>query len=114
MTDLPRRRVSLSGLLRYLAGSLVSLGLTLGPMLLMRVPLEPLTDPVEEDGPDDDEPAAAASAYRPAAALTAVEHAAWVRLIRDLGPPATSAPSGPAHGQAAPRNAGFSSDEESI
>jgi len=96
MTDLPRRRAGLSRLLRHLVGGLISLGLCLVPLLLTWVVLEPAAVPIGDDRPDDDEPAATAHAVQPAAPLTAAEHAAWVRLIRDLGPPSTSTPPDPA------------------
>jgi hypothetical protein len=115
MTDLPRRRASLAiRLLRYLLDGLVSLGLGLGPMCLAPVVPEPAADPMGEGGPGGDESAAAERAYQPSAVLTAAEHAAWVRLIRDLGSPASSVPSDPADRQAAPRRARFSTDEECI
>jgi len=48
MTGPPRRRASLARRLRYLAGSLISLGLCRGPLLLTWVALEPAADPIGE------------------------------------------------------------------
>ena len=111
MTGLPRHRANLSRLLRYLAAGLTSLGLCLGPVLLLFVVLEPAADPVEEGGPDDEEPAAAAHADRLTVPLTTAEHAAWVRLIRGLGSPAPSTLPDPAYGPAVPRGTRFRTDE---
>lgn len=105
----PRRRASLSRGLRYIFIGFISLGLSVGPMLPTWFMAEPPDDPFGDD-PDepteapaqaDAEAAAQAQAqaqppaparpaavrpyaYRPGAALSPAEQAAWVQLVRRL------------------------------